>query len=203
MGQRHQAFLIAKVKPHGSSEANYRCIAAYHHQWCYGSLPLRATRRLLTLVKQPENAEIIREEIRAIDGKQKLSDVPCPFASTIVGAAWNVDLSEGNVMLSGVSLENNLLPTSMGCWDGDNNDGITVIDVTNPEDPSYCFLNDAEPLTGEQYIAGYYDIKTIRSILSGTAAGTDALEARSDDAPENVAHAADLEATMQFEKSVL
>ncbi|OBZ71879.1 hypothetical protein A0H81_08165 [Grifola frondosa] len=46
----------------------------------------------------------------------------------------------------------------MGCWDGDNNDGICVIDITNPADPSYCFVLDREPLSGEQYIRTYYPI---------------------------------------------
>lgn len=125
MGQRHQAFLIAKVKPHGSTEAKYRCVAAYHHQWCYGTLPLRAARRLLTLVKQPENAEIIREELRGLDGKYgrfrekpKIPDVPCPFIATILGSSWDADLTREHAYFSGASLENNLLEASMGSWEG-------------------------------------------------------------------------------------
>lgn len=123
MGQRHQAFIIAKVKARGSTEAKYRCIAAYHHQWCYGTLPLRATRRLLTLVKQPENAEIIREELRSVDGKYArpgedpaIPDAPCPFTALLLGNSWDIDLSEA--YLSGVSLHNSLLSANMGSWDG-------------------------------------------------------------------------------------
>lgn len=35
MGQRHQAFIIARVVPHGNTDrkAYYRCLGAYHHQW--------------------------------------------------------------------------------------------------------------------------------------------------------------------------
>ena len=125
MGQRHQAFVIAKVIPHGSTEAKHRCIAAFHHQSCFGLLVLEAVDRLLTLVEQPENAEIIREELRSIDGKYgqfdeepRIPDAPCPYIATILGACWDVDLTSDHAYFSGVSLENNLYEASMGCWDG-------------------------------------------------------------------------------------
>ncbi|KIJ57346.1 hypothetical protein M422DRAFT_102923, partial [Sphaerobolus stellatus SS14] len=64
-----QAFVIARVVPHGGTQAKYRCIAALHHQWCYGTIPLKATSRFLKLAKQPQNAFIIYEEIRSLHGK--------------------------------------------------------------------------------------------------------------------------------------
>lgn len=183
MGQRHQAFIVAKVKPHGSSTARYRCIAAYHSQWCYGTLPLRAAYRVLSAVKQPENAEVIREELRSIDGKygcyrQKPSilQVPCPFIATILANNWDIDLSPKSVYFSGVSLENAMLHAGMHKWGGgtypwpvcivklvrppDNNDGITIIDVTNPDDPVYGFYSGEtpEPENAEKYIRHYYAV---------------------------------------------
>ncbi|KAF8895917.1 hypothetical protein CPB85DRAFT_206203 [Mucidula mucida] len=71
MGQRHQAFLIAKVVLHGGTKAYYRCIAAWHHQWCYGRLPIDATRRPITLLKQKDNAEIVRDEIVSYKGSME------------------------------------------------------------------------------------------------------------------------------------
>ena len=125
MGQRQQAFIIAKVKPRGSTQARYWCIAAYHHQWCYGTLAVWAAHRLLTLVKQPENAEIIREELRSIDGKyevvkQRLAtpSIPCPFIATLLGTSWDVGLSSEDVYASGISLSYYLLDANMGSWDG-------------------------------------------------------------------------------------
>jgi hypothetical protein len=124
MGQRHQAFLIARVKPHGSNEAKYRCVAAYHHQWCYETLPLSAARRLLSVAKQPENAEIIREELHSIDGKYgghkekpDIPAVPCPFTARLLGDSWDCDFSEFTY-ISGVSFENAILHAGMGSWDG-------------------------------------------------------------------------------------
>ena len=103
MGQRHQVYLISRVAPHGKplGETRYRCIAALHHQWCSGSLPLRAATRFITLIKQKENAEIIREEINNIHGlygifriPPKLPEVPCPFAHFLMHSAWTSDLND-------------------------------------------------------------------------------------------------------------
>ncbi|KAF9055233.1 hypothetical protein BDZ89DRAFT_1125007 [Hymenopellis radicata] len=160
MGQRHQAFAIAKVVAHGATQAKYRCIGAWHHQWCYGRLPLRATRRFLTLLKQKENAALVQYEISSIHGK---------FGR--YGQAWNVDIepepNQGGVYFSGTTFNNDLLDASMGSSHGDNNDGISVIDVTDPFNPHYCFVSlggieaEAEvegwtPLTAEQYARAYY-----------------------------------------------
>ena len=40
----------------------------------------------------------------------------------------------------------------------DNNDGITIIDVTDPESPAYCFasIHEMTPLSATQYLRGYY-----------------------------------------------
>ena len=59
MGQRHQLFIIARLRPYGAAEDSpplYRCVAAFHSQWLYGCLALRSARRILTLIKKKENA---------------------------------------------------------------------------------------------------------------------------------------------------
>ena len=101
MGQRHQAFIIARVVPHGSppGDAQYRCIGALHHQHCCGRLPLKAATRFMTLIKQEDNATIIREELRAIDGlygrfKPQIPDIPCPFTHFLLLSAWSTELSD-------------------------------------------------------------------------------------------------------------
>ncbi|KIJ57363.1 hypothetical protein M422DRAFT_773947 [Sphaerobolus stellatus SS14] len=101
MGQRHQAFLIARVVPLDGDRAQYRCVAALHHQWCYGTLPLRATSRFFKLVKQPQNAFIVREEISALHGKYAeygdeatIPDVPAPYTMFLLESAFYLDLSD-------------------------------------------------------------------------------------------------------------
>ena len=125
MGQRHQAFLIARIRPHGAPPnhpGNRRCIAAFHHQWCYGSLPLKAMRRLISLVSQPENATIVRAELRAIDGEYgshgklqpSILKIPCPFSASLLGSAWMADLDSSTDFYSnGATLQIDLLPASM------------------------------------------------------------------------------------------
>ncbi|KAJ7047474.1 hypothetical protein C8F04DRAFT_9306 [Mycena alexandri] len=170
MGQRHQAFLIARVAAHNATAtaARYRCVGAYHHQWCYGRLPLMAARRFLTLVKQKDNAEIIREQLRTIQGKYGIGEteprmpaVPCPYPTFLLASAFCLDLEAGYA--SGVSFQNGVLDAEMGSGDGDNNDGITVFDITDPTNPAYCFVSVGgvkgwTPLTAERYVRAYYPV---------------------------------------------
>ncbi|KAJ3805462.1 hypothetical protein F5876DRAFT_51811 [Lentinula aff. lateritia] len=154
MGQRHQAYIVARVVPHGSTDgkAYYRSLGGWHHQWCYGSLPLQAADRFFALIKNPVNAAIIREELETAQGKygrrgQKPdTHFPCHYALFLLACAFNIDL-EKNYIQDG-PLESYLLPAAMGCWDGDliadNNDGLTILDITNPLKPSYAFVMDEE-----------------------------------------------------------
>jgi hypothetical protein len=129
MGQRYQAFVIARVRPHStdsSAPPRYRCIAAFHHQWCYGRLPLIATNRFITQVKQANNAEIIRTEIAATQSKYgrwkqepQLPRIPCPFTAFLLATNWSVDLEDPDVIYaSGVSFDNGTLHADMGSRDG-------------------------------------------------------------------------------------
>ena len=44
-------------------------MGAYEHAWCHGLLPVRAAYRTIILLKQQPNAQIVREELRTIDGE--------------------------------------------------------------------------------------------------------------------------------------
>lgn len=126
--QQHQAFLIAKVKPHGDGPARYRCLGAYKHAWCYSSAPVKAAHRLITLLKQQPNAQIVREELRSVEGKYgafgeeepKVPRLPCvihhfvanrgltrvaayrcSYTMFLLHMAFNVDYDENSPSLSG------------------------------------------------------------------------------------------------------
>ncbi|KAI0312684.1 hypothetical protein OF83DRAFT_1176408, partial [Amylostereum chailletii] len=149
MGQRHQIFLIARVRPHGDADTkpNYRCVAALHHQWCYGTLPLKAARRFISLGKYGSCG----------DKDPCIPDIPCPYLTYLLVTSWCVDLDAEEVYYSGRTYMGAALPASMESGDGDNNDGITIIDVTYPSKPAYCFNMIGErPLSAEQYVRGYY-----------------------------------------------
>lgn len=126
MGERHQVFLIARVVPRNSVKARYRCVGAFHHHWCRGQLPLRATRRLLNLFANEDNAEIIRAELRAIQGKywgRNVDLIPCPYTTFLMASAWCIDIENpAEPYGSGVSFNNNVLDSGMssfgaGWWD--------------------------------------------------------------------------------------
>ncbi|KAK7440623.1 hypothetical protein VKT23_016971 [Stygiomarasmius scandens] len=167
MGRRHQVFLIARLVPKGSEtgQAYYRCIGARHHQWCWGILPQRALHRFITLIKNPNNAEIIRDEIRGMQGeygrqgdKTPVPLMPCPYTLLLLSMAWNMDFESPEfAYASGTGFDCHILPPELSSFGGDNNDGITVIDVTDPSDPGYCFVYSSgePPVDARGYICHY------------------------------------------------
>ncbi|KAI0043324.1 hypothetical protein FA95DRAFT_1563448 [Auriscalpium vulgare] len=166
---RHQAFVVARVRPHGDATLppKYRCIAAFHHQWCYGSLPLRAALRFLALLAEKDNAQLVAAEVAALHGlygrwgeAPEMVKVPAPIVAFLLATSWSLELeSKESPYASGVSFDNGVLDAEMGTYDGDNDDGITVIDVTDPLRPAYCF-NDVGglPLSAVEYVGRYYKL---------------------------------------------
>ncbi|KAI0045830.1 hypothetical protein FA95DRAFT_1560805 [Auriscalpium vulgare] len=167
MGQRHQAFVIARVRPHGdaSTPPKYRCIAAFHHQWCYGTLPLRATMRFITLLKQDDNAELVRAELATLHGKYgrwgeepRIPKVPADFVAFLLATSWSVALESEDGYASGISFANDVLYADMSVGAGAD-DSITIIDVTDPAAPRYCFNSiGGPPLSARQYVSRYYSV---------------------------------------------
>jgi hypothetical protein len=79
------------------------------------------------LIKQKENAEIIREEINNIHGlygifgtPPELPNVPCPFTHFLMHSAWTSDLSDPNEFYESNGI---VLPAGMGTEEG----GMEVI----------------------------------------------------------------------------
>ncbi|RMJ13810.1 hypothetical protein CDV36_006527 [Fusarium kuroshium] len=184
MGQRHQLFVIARVGKY------YRSLAIIHHQWLYGTAALRSCLRLLRIFSDPGNRLALKHELdlAAAFFKNKPSpsepdearDVekstcPFPFITTCLAIGASYDPKTGQVQAI------HELPYDMEYDQGDNNDGITVIDITDLDHVRYCFVNfgsgdiyagdgDEEddenapsgrpptetPLTGRQYLRGYY-----------------------------------------------
>ena len=111
MGHRHQALLIARIKPiNGASK--YRCVALFHHHWCLGNLPLRAIYRFILLITRKENAAVVRGELGRLNEKyradESLPSMPCPYATSLLGMAFTVDLDEPRYF-SSISLKHGAL----------------------------------------------------------------------------------------------
>ncbi|KAG8908913.1 hypothetical protein FRB99_000016 [Tulasnella sp. 403] len=147
MGQRHQVYAIARVQKYSI------CVAAFHHQWLYGYLAVETALAALRDIKR--QARIIKKELRIMhDGAYKpiRGPIPLPFVWSVLRKHYGDH---------GISAKSHPV-------DQDNNDGITVIDVTNPNQPTACFINlgiltseidslpVGEPSTAEQYMRHYY-----------------------------------------------
>ncbi|KAF4619150.1 hypothetical protein D9613_004871 [Agrocybe pediades] len=126
-------------------------LPALHCAWCYGYQPLRAAAQFLSLVQQPRNAWIIEEEL-FYSGTFPLS------------SAWAVNLQDADDILVETCNIGRALPVDEGIGHGGNDDGMTVLDIS---DPSYCFFsvdylgrNAAHvqtmvPLSAETYVRAY------------------------------------------------
>jgi hypothetical protein len=138
MGQRHQLFVIAKI---GN---RYRGLAVFHHQWLLGEIALQRCLRILSIFSAPANRLPIQQELtaaRRLDEEFWTKprswedlEVPFPFITTclFLGASFDVKaVYNHDVMLE---------PFDMAFDDGENNDGITVIDITNLSHVRYCFV---------------------------------------------------------------
>jgi hypothetical protein len=72
-------------------------MAAFHHRWCYGKLPLLCVTRLKHLAAAKANAALIRRDLdRYRDGVKKSRTIPCPYTSFLAGTAFTVDIDRDN-----------------------------------------------------------------------------------------------------------
>ncbi|TGO68426.1 hypothetical protein BOTNAR_0025g00080 [Botryotinia narcissicola] len=164
MGQRNQLFVIAKIN------GQYRGLAAIHHL-CINTLRiLQSSANRIALSHELRHAARLKEEdwSRKIGfAKVSVADIPFPFILTclVVGAGLRAkDSYHARV---------HNFPFHLSFDGSDNNDGITVFDVTEVTQVRYCFVSldssdsDEEeggapskppamtPLTGPQYLWGY------------------------------------------------
>lgn len=179
MGQRHQLFIIARIL------GRYRGLAALHHQWSYGSGAVARCSRLLEVFQAPENRIPIQQELLGARSRdeafwnQKFDYAqddyarrvaPFPFISTalILGGSFDPDKGKHSRV--------HPLDFNTPFDEGDNNDGVTIIDITEQAHPRYCFVffNDIErdyeddndwaklrtPLSASSYLEVYRESPT-------------------------------------------
>ncbi|KAL9628407.1 MAG: hypothetical protein Q9204_005905, partial [Flavoplaca sp. TL-2023a] len=172
MGQRHQLFVIARII------GRYRQLAAIHHQWLYGHTALRRCRDTLNIFGNKTNRIPLQQELIAAsqkhddfwlaahDDRDKNEHVPFPFIMTclVTGASFNLDGYYHKVLVE---------PFHMAYDEGDNNNGITVFDITEPDNPRYCFVDFAGmeserevdlniPLSARTYLEAYYELSNAK-----------------------------------------
>ncbi|TFK17513.1 hypothetical protein FA15DRAFT_698416 [Coprinopsis marcescibilis] len=151
MGERHQALLIGRVSRRDGT-SRYRCIAALH-DWCDGETPIRNAHRFSLIAKQPDNASLIREELQNYpENVEKLPKAPCPYALSLLEMAWTAHESKRGVVRHANHLEVDCMQNE-SLWSCiDCTSGVTVIDVTDPQNLAICFVLSDEPLSSKQYL---------------------------------------------------
>ena len=154
MGQRHQLFVVAKI---GN---RYRPLAAVHHQWLYAEKPPERCLRLLKIFQAEANRIPILQEIRTAQEQNdafwtsKSTDQPFPFIAISLSVGCSFDPVEG------YQERVHLLPFNINLEQVDNNDGITVVDITDLNNPKYCFAflegeQCTQALTESEYLSRY------------------------------------------------
>ncbi|KAI0350639.1 hypothetical protein OH77DRAFT_1463497 [Trametes cingulata] len=166
MGQHFQVYVVSRVlQP--ANRFRYQIVAAYHHEWCYQLLPLRALHRFFSLLQNRENASLVRDELWLLNLKSgegltipAAKDdpaLPCPYLSSLLAISWSVDLENGRY-ISGTSFTSSLLDVRQDCLAMDrkhfNDEGICIIDISDLRFPAYCFILPPQycTLTAYEYI---------------------------------------------------
>lgn len=144
MGQPHQLFLVARVRKTPGGPENYRCVAAFHHQWCYGKLPLRCVNRFKHLARVEGNAALIRRDLdRYHEGVKHNSDTPCPYISFLAGSAFSTSVGHerGHTYFSRLSRESASMVSMQGmcCLTIDWENILTSWQITTTALPSSIF----------------------------------------------------------------
>ena len=155
MGQRHQLFVIARVWE------RYRTLAAVHRQWLYKMNPIERCLRLNHTFEAEPNQIPIKQELRAARNKDDhfwTMDLvqPFPFIATclLVGSSFEPEIGYQHRVHS--------LPFNVTLDRIDNNDGITIIDISDTKNIKYCFAflggwrrKGLKPRSAGGYLARY------------------------------------------------
>lgn len=152
MGQRHQLFVIAKVFN------RFRTLAAVHHQQLSSQRALQRCLRSVEILQATPNRIPVSQELRA--ARRKDDDFwatskefqPFPFIATCLTVGCSFDPGEG------YQDRVHPLPFNVTLDRINNNDGISVMDITNPGLPRYCFSflpGGVQPLDARTYLWRY------------------------------------------------
>ncbi|KAF7940390.1 uncharacterized protein EAE98_000517 [Botrytis deweyae] len=136
MGNRHQVYVISKI---GS---RYRTLATVHHQYLFGPDAVELLSNVLHLFQSPENRIGLEHEkrwatrLRESDWCIRKETNPFPFTMTCLFMGYSFKEEDGYSTSS-------CYPQSFNTEfdNADNNEGITVLDITDIDKIRYCFVN--------------------------------------------------------------
>lgn len=161
MGQRHQIYAILPYTFKQQKEFNWgeekpeyvdSNVVALHHQWLYGTLPLRRLNQLFAFYQKGHTYKF-----HVFNKEGSFSGL----AEKALQTLYSLDIEEGQFY--GVSLLMNDAAKNPRL--GDNNDGITIIDFREAGKPKYAFMflhrafetAPFQALSAEDYVRSYYN----------------------------------------------
>jgi hypothetical protein len=178
MGQRHQFFVKLPFGVHqerevwdNNTETNEWYLArkefkeldivALHHQWHYGTLPLKSLKRLIEFYNKSINSDYKYSLFKKTYGDA--DDIKLILSVN----AEEAEISHFSLLDFNVAL-NPLL--------AENNDGITIVDLSHGQARyGFMFLNDIEKvLSAEEYVRHYYNGKEYTRFIADQWQGWDA-----------------------------
>ncbi|KAL8905278.1 MAG: hypothetical protein Q9171_006727 [Xanthocarpia ochracea] len=163
MGVRYQLLVVAQTRK------RYRSLAVVHHHWLSGIKPLKRCLHLLELFQAKANRAPISQELRAArehdDSFWNQRDIlqPFPFIATCltVGCSFDPDVGYQEIV--------HPEPFNTTLKDVEYDEGITVLDISNPEKVKYCFAvlpgqfgvtwptTVSRPMSADNYLSRYYN----------------------------------------------
>lgn len=151
-------------------------VVAMHHQWLYGRSVLLGAINILSMYKERDKYSSAFPWTKKGQAGQYYSspeetmwEVPY-MISTIMGTFNKPEFASSRIGFERFNILNRDEPGMMhDCTAGDNNDGITILDLTGKV-PKYCFMNiyGVEgyyslplmcPLTAREYVESYYPVE--------------------------------------------
>lgn len=147
MGQRHQVYVRLPETRKGPSR-----VVGIHHQWLYGHSAVRSLGRFIKFIKAQDSfyADSLIQE----------------SGESILNSIYSIEIETGYY--------HRVHQLYAECEDpnrGDNNDGITIIDLKDRKNPKYCFMSlhhlecdkttsdgivNYKPMSGFDYFSAYY-----------------------------------------------
>ena len=161
MGQRHQIYLCLTTGTNRHGKDNKSALVGIHHQWHYGSLPIRSLSQFLAFAQKTLTSELGGTFAEVYDGGRDARRALAALYSLNMATGEYASADELNEDWGKTAVED---PRFMA-----NNDGITIIDLTTRDAPKFAFFffdggdpgvakaKQMRPMSASQYLGLYYD----------------------------------------------
>ncbi len=156
MGQRHQIYVFITDKDKKKVVGT-----GIHHQWLYGHTAGLQTVRVMEYHKAAEGENYHPLKEMTYRGIQAATDCLKALYQVIPETGYYTD------SVHWLDNEPNGDYVTKCVKDprfGDNNDGITVFDFTDPKKPTYCMMNIGKPIKGGELHADACDLPSMEPV---------------------------------------